>query len=69
MSLWKKNIKKLAARQNDKVPYDLEEMQKDLYIQKRKLAELYASQRTTVRKMYHMLPYEYWKKEEYTKLK
>ena len=45
---------------NDKIPYDLEEMPKDLYIQKRKLAKLYASQRTTVRKMYHMLPYEYW---------
>ena len=47
---------------NDKVPYDLEEMPKDLYIQKRKLAKLYVSQRTTVRKMYHMLPYEYWQK-------
>ena len=45
---------------NDKVPYDLEEMPKDLYIQKRKLAKLYTSQRTTVRKMYHMLAYEYW---------
>ena len=45
---------------NDEVPYDLEEMPKDLYIQKRELAKLYASQRTTVRKMYHMLPYEYW---------
>ena len=45
---------------NDKIPYDLAEMPKDLYIQKRKLAKLYASQRTTVRKMYHMLPYEYW---------
>lgn len=44
---------------NDKVPYDLEEMPKDLYIQKRKLAKLYTSQRTTVRKMYHMLAYEY----------
>lgn len=50
---------------NDKVPYDLEEMPKDIYIQKRKLAELYSSQRTTVRKMYHMLPYEYWQKEDY----
>ena len=50
---------------NDKVPYDLEEMPKDLYNQKRKLAKLYASQRTTVRKMYHMLPYEYWQKEVY----
>ena len=50
---------------NDKVPYDLEEMPKDLYIQKRKLAKLYVSQRTTVRKMYHMLPYEYWQKENY----
>ena len=50
---------------NDKVPYDLEEMPKDLYIQKRKLASLYTSQRTTVRKMYHMLPYEYWQKENY----
>ena len=45
---------------NDKIPCDLEEMPKDLSIQKRKLAKLYASQRTTVRKMYHMLPYEYW---------
>ena len=50
---------------NDKVPYDLEEMPKDLYIQKRKLAKLYVSQRTTVRKMYHMLPYEYWQKEDF----
>ena len=45
--------------------YDLEEMPKDLYIQKRKLAKLYVSQRTTVRKMYHMLPYEYWQKEDF----
>ena len=50
---------------NDKVPYDLEEMPKDLYIQKRKLAKLYVSQRTTVRKMYHMLPYEYWQKKDF----
>ena len=49
---------------NDKIPYDLEEIPKELYIQKRKLAALYASQRTTVRKMYHMLPYEWWVKAE-----
>lgn len=49
---------------NDKVPYDLEEMPKELYNQKRELAKLYASQRGTVRKMYHMLPYEYWEKAD-----
>lgn len=49
---------------NDKVPYDLEEMPKELYNQKRELAKLYASQRGTVRKMYHMLPYEHWEKAD-----
>lgn len=48
---------------NDKVPYDLEEMPKELYNQKRELAKLYASQRTTMRKLYHMLPYEHWQKD------
>lgn len=45
---------------DDKVPYDLQEMDKSVYNQKRKLAKLYASQRSTIRKLYHMLPYEYW---------
>ncbi len=45
---------------NDKVPYDLPEMDKSWYNQKRKMAKLYQSQRDTIRKMYHMLPYEYW---------
>lgn len=51
---------------NDKVPYDLPEMEKEAYIRKRKMAKLYQSQRDTIRKMYHMLPYEYWEqaKEE-----
>ena len=45
---------------NDQVPYTLQEMDKELYIRKRKLAVTYESQRTTIRKMYHMFPYEYW---------
>lgn len=50
-------LKKLKGKEILLVPII---MMIDLYIQKRKLAKLYASQRTTVRKMYHMLPYEYW---------
>ena len=45
---------------NDKIPYGLTEMDKPSYIQKRKIAKLYQSQRDTIRKMYHMLPYEEW---------
>ena len=45
---------------NDKIPYDLKEMDKAVYNQKRELAALYKSQRSTIRKLYHMLPYEYW---------
>lgn len=45
---------------NDKVPYDLQEMEKEEYNRKRKMAKLYQSQRDTIRKMYHMLPYEHW---------
>ena len=46
---------------NDRIPYSLREMDKELYIRKRKLAMIYESQRSTIRKMYHMFPYEYWK--------
>ena len=46
---------------NDRIPYSLREMDKELYIRKRKLAMIYESQRNTIRKMYHMFPYEYWK--------
>ena len=46
---------------NDRIPYSLREMDKELYIRKRKLAMTYESQRNTIRKMYHMFPYEYWK--------
>lgn len=46
---------------NDRIPYSLREMDKELYIRKRKLAVIYESQRNTIRKMYHMFPYEYWK--------
>lgn len=49
---------------DDKVPYDLAEMDKETYNQKRKLAKLYQSQRASIRKLYHMLPYEYWTQEE-----
>lgn len=49
---------------DDKVPYDLEEMDKEIYNQKRKIAKLYQSQRASIRKLYHMLPYEYWTREE-----
>ena len=45
---------------DDKVPYDLEEMDKALYNQKREIARLYKSQRGTIRKLYHMMPYEHW---------
>lgn len=45
---------------DDKVPYDLQEMDKSVYNQKRKLARLYESQRHTIRLLYHMLPYEEW---------
>lgn len=45
---------------NDKVPYGLPEMDKPSYVQKRKIAKLYQSQRDTIRKLYHMLPYEDW---------
>ncbi len=45
---------------DDKVPYDLPEMDKSVYNQKRKLAKLYVSQRQTIRLLYHMLPYEDW---------
>ena len=45
---------------DDKVPYDLQEMDKSLYNQKREIAKLYSSQRSTIRKLYHMLPYEHW---------
>lgn len=45
---------------NDRIPYSLEEMDKSIYNQKRRLAKLYQSQRTTIRHMYHMLPYEHW---------
>ena len=44
----------------DKVPYDLEEMEKSLYNEKREIAKLYKSQRGTFRKLYHMMPYEEW---------
>ncbi|MEY8391894.1 PIG-L family deacetylase [Lachnospiraceae bacterium 45-W7] len=45
---------------NDKIPYDLKEMDKTVYNKKRELAALYESQRSTMRKLYHMLPYENW---------
>ncbi len=45
---------------NDKVPDDLVEMDKSAYNKKRELAKLYESQRSTMRKLYHMLPYEEW---------
>lgn len=45
---------------NDQVPYDLKEMDKSVYNKKRELAKLYKSQRSTMRKLYHMLPYEDW---------
>lgn len=48
---------------DDKVPYDLMEMEKEVYNQKRKLAKIYESQRSSIRKLYHMLPYEYWEEE------
>lgn len=44
----------------DKVPYDLEEMEKSVYNEKREIAKLYKSQRATFRKLYHMMPYEHW---------
>lgn len=47
---------------DDKVPYDLMEMDKEVYNQKRKIAKIYESQRSAIRKLYHMLPYEYWTK-------
>ncbi len=49
---------------DDKVPYDLMEMEKEVYNQKRRLAKIYKSQRAAIRKLYHMLPYEYW--EDFT---
>lgn len=49
---------------DDKVPYDLPEMDKSIYNQKRKVAKLYKSQRQTIRKLYHMLPYEDWTQED-----
>lgn len=45
---------------DDQVPYDLQEMDKSVYNQKREIAKLYQSQRSTIRKLYHMLPYEHW---------
>lgn len=48
---------------NDRIPYDLQEMDKESYLEKRRLARLYVSQRGTFRKLYHMLPYEYWTQE------
>ncbi len=42
------------------VPYDLEEMDKETYNRKREIAKIYKSQLSTVRKMYHMMPYEHW---------
>lgn len=48
---------------DDKVPYDLAEMDKTIYNQKRRLAKLYESQRNTIRRLYHMLPYEHWIRE------
>lgn len=48
----------------DKVPYDLEEMEKLVYNEKREIAKLYKSQRSMFRKLYHMMPYEHWTEEE-----
>lgn len=45
---------------NDRIPYSLPEMEKSIYNQTREIAKLYQSQRGTIRKMYHMLPYEHW---------
>ncbi len=44
----------------DKIPYDLSEMDKSVYNEKREIARYYASQRSTFRKLYHMMPYEHW---------
>lgn len=52
---------------DDKVPYDLPEMDKSVYNQKRKLAKLYVSQRNTIRRLYHMLPYEDWIREDFSR--
>lgn len=49
---------------NDRIPYQLKEMDKSIYNQKRELAKRYQSQRTTIRHMYHMLPYEYWEQAD-----
>ncbi len=48
----------------DKVPYDLEEMEKPVYNEKREIGKLYKSQWATFRKLYHMMPYEHWVEEE-----
>ena len=45
---------------NDRIPYDLEEMDKTDYNRKREIMKLYESQRGTLRKLYHMMPYEHW---------
>ena len=49
----------------DKVPYDLSEMDKTVYNEKREIAKLYKSQRSTFRKLYHMMPYEHWTQADY----
>ena len=49
---------------NDRIPYQLQEMDKSIYNQKRELAKLYQSQRATIRRMYHMLPYEHWEQAD-----
>lgn len=47
----------------NKLPYDMKQMDQAVCRQKKQIAELYASQESTIRKLSHMMPYENWTTE------
>lgn len=47
----------------DRMPDELESVKWEDYKKKREIARNYQSQRKTLRRLYHMMPYELWKEE------